>query len=111
MNSLPCCGGHPKNITSVAFNDDSTVLAASGVFDYIQLWNVADGQRLDSLAGHSVAVGTLVMDPGGRLLWSLGHEGKLIAWSTEDWSIVRSVDLSSYGPFLSHCPLMVRWSP
>ena len=90
---------HPKNVTSVAFTHDSTVLACSGVFDEIQLWGIADGRRLRTLAGHSVAVGTLGSAPCGRLLWSLGHEGKLIAWSTDDWSIVRSVDLSSYKPF------------
>ena len=91
--------GHPKNVTSVAFTPDSMVLAASGVFDEIQLWSVPEGARLHSLSGHSVAVGTLGIAPGSRIMWSLGHEGTLIARSTDDWSIVRSVDLSSYKPF------------
>ena len=90
---------HPKNVTSVAFTHDSTVLACSGVFDEVQLWDIAAGRRLRTLAGHSVAVGTLGSAPRSRLLWSLGNEGKLIAWSTEDWSISRSADLSSSKPF------------
>ena len=89
---------HPKNVTSVAFTPDSNVLAASGVFDDIYLWSVPDGQRLGSLPGHSVAVGTLETAPDGGGLWSLGQDGKLIAWSTGDWSLARSVDLADRRP-------------
>ena len=94
--------GHPKNVTSVAFTPDSKMLAASGVFDDIYLWSVPDGQRLDTLSGHSTAVGTLEVAPDGGLLWSLGYDGKLIAWSPSrtsgGWCVARSADLSDRGP-------------
>ena len=94
--------GHPKNVVSVAFTPDSKALAASGIFDDIHLWSVPDGQRLDALSGHSTAVGTLEAAPDGGLLWSLGYDGKLIAWAASrtsgDWSVARSVDLSDRRP-------------
>ncbi len=95
--------GHPKNVTSVAFTPDLKVLAASGVFDDIHLWSVPDCERLRTLSGHTTAVGALETAPDGGLLWSLGYDGKLIAWSPSrtggDWSVARSADLSDRRPF------------
>ncbi len=70
-SKLLCCRVDPTGRYVVA-----------GAIDYtIQRWEIATGNKT-AFAGHTNWVRTLGFSPDGRLLYSGGYDGRLIAWET-----------------------------
>lgn len=60
--------GHKGAIYVTAFSPDGRYFFSAGHEDLIYVWNVATGQRLHLLAGHSREVNALAVHPNGVLL-------------------------------------------
>ena len=69
-------------VESLAFSPDGTLLASGeGYTGYaIRLWDLAGGQNLRTLEGHTHAVDNLAFSPDGRLLASGSYDGTLRLW-------------------------------
>lgn len=68
-------------VESVAFSDDSRVLASAGRDGMIQLWNVVDGVPFGPpLRGHPNWINDLAFQPDSQSLYSAGSQGEINHW-------------------------------
>ncbi|HKO99496.1 MAG TPA: caspase family protein [Pyrinomonadaceae bacterium] len=62
--------GHTRSATAVAFSHDNRWLASGGKDNVIKIWDLANGNILRTLYGHSSNVNALAVSPDGKLLAS-----------------------------------------
>ena len=69
-------------IESLAFSSDGTLLASGQGYRgfAIHLWDLANGQMVQVLPGHTHAVDHLAFSPDGKLLVSGSYDGTLRLW-------------------------------
>jgi WD40 repeat protein len=84
--------GHPKNVTCVEFVDDGAFLVSGGLGDELIVWDHGAESEVVRLEGHGQAVAGLSI-AGSGTLWSVGHNGTVCQWATEDWRLRDSFDL------------------
>ena len=77
------------SITSLSFSPDGTLLA-SGSRD-VKLWNPENGQFIRTLNGHTGAVLSLDIHPGGTLLVSGGNDRAVAFWDITDGQKVNTL--------------------
>lgn len=87
----------------VAFAPDGQTLATGsgdGLGGYtVKLWNIATGQQLATLAGHTKEVLSVVFSPDGRTLASASEDGIVKLW---DFATRKElITLNGYGPTYS----------
>jgi WD40 repeat protein len=67
-------------ILSIQFNPDGQTFATSSTNCEVQVWSVANGQRLLTLQGHKNWVRQIAFDSTGELLASASDDGTLRIW-------------------------------
>ena len=72
----------PHGAISLVFSPDNTVLVTGLRISEIELWNLATGDKLTTLKGHTGQVETLMFSPDGKTLVSTGANGTILVW---DW--------------------------
>lgn len=72
----------PHGAISLVFSPDNTVLVTGLRTSEIELWNLATGDKLTTLKGHTGQVETLMFSPDGKTLVSTGANGTILVW---DW--------------------------
>ncbi len=80
---IPANLGGFKN--ELVFSPDGTILVGAGMDFWstsIKLWDVATGNSLRMLSGHTESVETLVFSHDGKILASGSHDGTVLLW---DW--------------------------
>jgi len=80
--------GHSGDISGVAFNDDGTMLATTGIDGTARIWNPATGEQLHELAGAGAtgARGPSFSPDGSRFA---------AAWPDDGGGVVRVLDLKT----------------
>ena len=71
-------------VETLVFSPDSTMFVTGLRNGGIELWNLATGDKLRTLDGHSAPVGTLVFSPDGKTLVSTGQDGTILVWDWEE---------------------------
>lgn len=66
---------HDRGVSALAVTPDGRTLITGDNGGRVQLWNVASGQPVGSLVGHSVAVGAFALTSDGRFLASAASSG------------------------------------
>ena len=69
---------------SLAFSPDDTILLAGLRNGGIELWDLATGEKITTLNGHTQPVETLVFSPDGKTLVSTGQDGTILVWDWEE---------------------------
>jgi WD40 repeat protein len=65
---------HSKTVTSLAFSNDSRLLATGDYDCTIKLWDVATMNELITLQNHPIPVRAIAFSPDGTLLASAGGD-------------------------------------
>jgi len=68
-----------QTATSLNFSPDGTMLAVAAGGE-VQVWKVASGTKLVSLAGHGDQTNLVAFSPDGKSLVSTGADNQLILW-------------------------------
>jgi WD40 repeat protein len=83
-------GNEPGGVVRVAFSPNGNLLASAGLQGAIRLWNVATGQEIGELKGHSGWV-YIAISPDGRLLASAGQDKALRLWDLASRKEIRRI--------------------
>ena len=75
----------PRGARRLVFSPDRTVLVVA-FGSRIELWDLATGDKLTTLDGHTALVDTLLFSPDGKTLVSAGRDGTILLW---DWDAAR----------------------
>jgi WD40 repeat protein len=90
---VPQGGGEPQprdliqlgvKVTSLAFDRDAEHLAVGGVDGATRIVDIADGEEVRSLPGHTGEVRSVAFSPDGELLATGGVDQTILIWETED---------------------------
>lgn len=86
--SLYTVGGQGR---SVAFNADSSLLAAGDSDGVVHVWSVDSDEEVHRLTGHTGTVESVTFSPDGSLLVSAGGDG-----TVRVWDVTSGIELATF---------------
>ena len=72
-------------VFSVAFSPDGTTLASGSLDHTVKLWNVATGNNIATLQGHTDWVRSVAFSPDGTTLASASFDNTVKLWDISEW--------------------------
>ncbi|MBS0264343.1 MAG: hypothetical protein JSS02_20570 [Planctomycetes bacterium] len=83
----------PGAVPAIAVSPDNKWIATASADNTIKLFNLADGQQVRVLSGHSAVVSGLVFSPDSTRLMSSSHDKSWRVWNVADGAALARVDL------------------
>uniref|UniRef100_A0A7N0UPP8 WD repeat-containing protein 91 homolog n=1 Tax=Kalanchoe fedtschenkoi TaxID=63787 RepID=A0A7N0UPP8_KALFE len=83
MSVLPL-GEDPPAITSLCFNHNGKILAASAIDGMIHMFDMAAGLQITGWPAHDSAISSILFGPDETSIFSLGIDGKIFEWSLQN---------------------------
>ncbi|XP_042483975.1 WD repeat-containing protein 91 homolog isoform X2 [Macadamia integrifolia] len=74
-------GNDPPAITSVCFNHNGKILAASATDGMIHMFDMSAGLQITGWPGHDSGLSSVLFGPDETSIFSLGSDGKIFEWS------------------------------
>jgi WD40 repeat protein len=77
--------GHSNWVTSVAWNEDGTLLASGSCDETVKIWDMSSGSAVEkcTLKGHSDWVKSVAWSPDGKTLASGSEDATVRLWDAE----------------------------
>lgn len=97
MTVLPL-GEDPPAITSLCFNHNGKILAASATDGMIHMFDMSAGLQITGWPAHDSAISSLIFGPDETSIFSLGSDGKIFEWSLQNQGRVLWSKTSSWFP-------------
>lgn len=96
MTVLPL-GEDPPAITSLCFNHNGKILAASAVDGMIHMFDMSAGLQITGWPAHDSSISSILFGPDETSIFSLGSDGKIFEWSLQNQGqVLWSRDCSRY---------------
>nr|XP_015878316.2 WD repeat-containing protein 91 homolog isoform X1 [Ziziphus jujuba var. spinosa] len=83
MSVLPL-GKDPPAITSLSFNHNGKILAASATDGMIHMFDMSAGLQITGWPAHDSAISSILFGPDETSIFSLGSDGKIFEWSLQN---------------------------
>ncbi|KAK9293154.1 hypothetical protein L1049_021141 [Liquidambar formosana] len=83
MTVLPL-GKDPPAITSLCFNHNGKILAASATDGMIHMFDMSAGLQITGWPAHDSAVSSILFGPDETSIFSFGSDGKIFEWSLQN---------------------------
>ncbi|OIW12540.1 hypothetical protein TanjilG_04704 [Lupinus angustifolius] len=83
MTVLPL-GEDPPAITSLCFNHNGKILAASAIDGMIHMFDMSAGLQITGWPAHDSSISSILFGPDETSLFSLGSDGKIFEWSLQN---------------------------
>ncbi|XP_028184856.1 WD repeat-containing protein 91 homolog [Glycine soja] len=83
MTVLPL-GEDPPAITSLCFNHNGKILAASAVDGMIHMFDMSAGLQITGWPAHDSSISSILFGPDETSIFSLGSDGKIFEWSLQN---------------------------
>ncbi|KAA3459901.1 wdr91 [Gossypium australe] len=77
-------GEDPPAITSLCFNHNGKILAASATDGMIHMFDMSAGLQITGWPAHDSAISSLLFGPDETSIFSLGSDGKIFEWSLQN---------------------------
>ncbi|XP_028798765.1 WD repeat-containing protein 91 isoform X2 [Neltuma alba] len=105
MTVLPL-GEDPPAITSLCFNHNGKILAASATDGMIHMFDMSCGLQITGWPAHDSSISSILFGPDETSIFSLGSDGKIFEWSLQNqgqimWS--RNCSRLRYPADLKYC--------
>ncbi|KAF7820709.1 WD repeat-containing protein 91-like protein [Senna tora] len=105
MTVLPL-GEDPPAITSLCFNHNGKILAASAIDGMIHIFDMSAGLQITGWPAHDSSISSILFGPDETSIFSLGSDGKIFEWSLQNqgqilWS--RNCSRLCYPGNLKYC--------
>ena len=71
----------PANATSIVFSPDGKVLVSGSYDATIRLWDIATGEQLHTLEGHTYSITSVAVSPNGSIIASGSFDGTVLLWA------------------------------
>lgn len=84
---------HMEPVTAIALNADGTQALMASTDHTISVWDVASGEVIQTLAGHSNDVNGVVFSPDGTQALSASRDRSLILWDLATGEPIRHFDM------------------
>ncbi|KAI4332382.1 hypothetical protein L6164_017296 [Bauhinia variegata] len=83
MTVLPL-GEDPPAITSLCFNHNGKILAASAIDGMIHMFDMSAGLQITGWPAHDSSISSILFGPDETSIFSLGSDGKIFEWSLQN---------------------------
>ncbi|KAJ8752933.1 hypothetical protein K2173_008668 [Erythroxylum novogranatense] len=83
MTVLPL-GEDPPAITSICFNHNGKILAASATDGMIHMFDMSAGLQITGWPAHDSPISSILFGPDETSIFSLGSDGKIFEWSLQN---------------------------
>jgi WD40 repeat protein len=81
-----------NSVYAVAFSPDGTILASSGLYETVRLWNVRTGTEIRRLEGHSRLVPSVAFSPDENILASGSFDKTIRLWDIDTGTELKRLD-------------------
>ena len=71
----------PANATSIVFSPDGKILVSGSYDATIRLWDIATGEQLHTLEGHTYSITSVAVSPNGSIIASGSFDGTVLLWA------------------------------
>ena len=83
---------HAGWVRAVAVSPDGTVLASVGNDKLVKLWNMATGEKVAEMPGHTRHIYSVIFHPNGRQLVTGDLLGKILVWNIAERRLERTIE-------------------
>ena len=87
--------GRSSYVSSVAFSQDGTILAAGSADSTVVLWDVHTREQIAVLEGHTARVWTVSFSPDGSILAAGSQDGTIVFWDVATRKVIPPVERHS----------------
>ena len=83
--------GHSDCVFALAFNSNELILASGSRDNTIKLWDIVDGECIQTLSGHEAFVFSVAFNHDGTRIASGSYDGSIKIWDIKTGTCLKTL--------------------